>query len=81
LDDAEISAVVTEEWRRVLNTANTDPHADFFEFGGNSLTAAELMAAVEERTGITFPIEILFMDGTFGELVRACTEAVGHLSN
>jgi acyl carrier protein len=76
MNDMEVAATVATEWQRVLNTADTDPHADFFELGGNSLDAADMMTAVEERLGIPFPIETLFMDGTFGALVQACNAVI-----
>lgn len=78
MDGVEVAAVVAEEWERVLNTVNTDPRADFFELGGNSLAAAEIMTAVEERLDIRFPIETLFMDGTFGALLEACNAVIGN---
>ncbi|HXS66905.1 MAG TPA: acyl carrier protein [Streptosporangiaceae bacterium] len=70
----QVEAVLAAEWQRVLKTTDTEPDADFFRLGGNSMDAVELMTAVEERLGITFPLETLFMEGTFGALVRACSE-------
>jgi acyl carrier protein len=72
MNGIEVATTVAAEWQRILNTVDTDPNADFFELGGDSLGAADLMTAVEERLGITFPIETLFMDGTLGALVEAC---------
>lgn len=76
----EVAAAVATEWQRVLNTVDTDPHADFFDLGGNSLDAADMMTAVEDRLGIVFPIETLFMDGTFGALVEACNAVIGNVN-
>jgi acyl carrier protein len=78
MNGIEVAATVTTEWQRVLNTVDADPRSDFFELGGNSLDAADMMTAVEDRLGITFQLETLFMDGTLGALVEACNAVIGN---
>lgn len=51
-------------WASVLDRPVTDPHADFFELGGDSLRGAALMAAVEGAMGVVLPFETLFGAGS-----------------
>ncbi|MGH8793009.1 MAG: type I polyketide synthase, partial [Stackebrandtia sp.] len=49
-DDA--TAVVVEAWTTVLGVRRVGPDDDFFEQGGDSLAAVQLVARVQERTGV-----------------------------
>ncbi|MCC0057399.1 MAG: non-ribosomal peptide synthetase [Rhodobiaceae bacterium] len=54
-----------ELWRRVLKL-NAVPEADedFFELGGDSLAAAEMIFAVEAKFGVGLPLESYYSDPT-----------------
>lgn len=58
-------------WREFLAVDEAEPGADFFDLGGDSLLALELMAAFEEATQIQFPLEVLFVEGTLASLEDA----------
>ena len=55
-------------WGRALEIAPVDDSSNFFDLGGDSLSAIELVTAFEEETGLVFPIELLFLDGTLGAI-------------
>jgi acetoacetyl-CoA synthetase len=46
-------------WEAVLRHSPIGPHDDFFDLGGNSLTAARLFAEIRRRTGRDLPIATL----------------------
>lgn len=71
-DPEAITRVVAEEWCRVLETPTVQRADEFFALGGNSLRAVELMTRVEDRLGIAFPMEALFLEGEFGTVADAC---------
>lgn len=55
---------VRDVWEALLTTTVGDLDADFFEIGGDSLLAAQMLVHLEHRTGVTVPM---------GELVAART--------
>jgi acyl carrier protein len=69
------SALLASKWCLLLDVEKAESADDFFELGGNSMTAVRLSAAIEMELGIEFPLETLFLDGTFGALVAACVSA------
>jgi phthiocerol/phenolphthiocerol synthesis type-I polyketide synthase E len=51
----------------VLGVENLTAHDDFFELGGNSLMAMELLAKLRNQFQIDFPLNILFEAPTVAE--------------
>jgi acyl carrier protein len=47
-------------WHHILGIHPADGGADFFELGGNSLSAAELMPAIQAEFGVRIGIVALF---------------------
>jgi acyl carrier protein len=66
---------VGEAWRTTLGTDTVDDDDDFFEIGGNSLLAAQLVERLQRELQIDFPLDALFLDSTFGTIVQACVTA------
>lgn len=62
-------------WRELLGTAPTDRHAHFFASGGNSLTAARLVARLREQCGAAVPMRLPFEHPT----LAACAAALDSL--
>jgi NAD(P)-dependent dehydrogenase (short-subunit alcohol dehydrogenase family)/acyl carrier protein len=56
-------------WMDALGVDSVEDGHDFFEAGGNSLTAIDIMAHVREMFGIELSIGLLLEARTFGELV------------
>jgi acyl transferase domain-containing protein len=51
-------------WAELLGHPDVGPDADFFDLGGNSLTALELMSRVRRELGVTLGVEALFDEPT-----------------
>lgn len=77
MNDAEcdVGGIVAEEWKAALGIDSADDEDDFFALGGDSLRAVTMVQRLEERLGIEFPLETLFLDGSFGAVVKACEAA------
>ncbi|WP_062436441.1 hybrid non-ribosomal peptide synthetase/type I polyketide synthase [Herbidospora daliensis] len=50
---SDVEAAVTAIWADVLGVAEVGPHDRFAALGGSSLTAMQVLAAVEDRFGVT----------------------------
>jgi oxalate---CoA ligase len=62
---------ITEIWERLLKIAPLSPGDDFFEKGGDSLLAMEMLVELELLTGRTILKSILFDAPTIGQLAQA----------
>ena len=66
----EIEAALLEIWREILPGRAAGARDDFFDLGGHSLAAAEMLAAVERRFGRRLPLPILLDAPTIEALAR-----------
>ncbi len=57
-------------WERVLGVSGIGVFDHFFEIGGHSLLAAQLMDEIEREMGFTAPLAALFVDDTVAGLAR-----------
>jgi hypothetical protein len=74
----QTDGVLTEEWQTALSGAAVPQPADnFFDQGGRSVSALRFVARVENRRGIQFPLETLFVDGSFGAVPAGVSGAAG----
>ncbi|MFI5496831.1 acyl carrier protein [Actinoplanes sp. NPDC051859] len=67
-------ACLRTHWCAVLGVAAAEPAQNFFELGGDSLAAMELIRRVSVGTGWELPIEALFTVGTLAELESLADE-------
>jgi acyl transferase domain-containing protein len=63
-----------EVWLQALGVDEVQSDQDFFDAGGNSLTAVELMARVREAFGVELSIGLLLRARTFAELADILRE-------
>ncbi len=70
---------LTEIWERLLKVSPLSLDDDFFEKGGDSLLAMEMLAELESLTGRSIPNAILFEASTIGQLAQKLSER-GHLN-
>ena len=76
-DTAETSSLtaserlVTSIWAEVLGIHRVDVHDAFFDLGGSSLTAIQVIGRLEERLGVKVTIEE-FIFQTAGQLAALC---------
>jgi hypothetical protein len=66
--------VLVHIWERVLDVAGIGVLDHFFEIGGHSLLAAQLMDEIERETGFSAPLAALFADDTIAGLARLLRE-------
>lgn len=71
---------VARVWRQVLKVDRISPDDNFFDKGGNSILAAELMAKVRGSLGVMITqvrplIRLLLQDATLGSFAQAVREA------
>jgi len=65
---------VLAAYRQVLDDPSVSPDDDFFELGGDSFQAMDIMAALEEMTGKQISAGVIFTFPTATELARAITK-------
>jgi acyl carrier protein len=79
MHDESVASVVRDAWEATLGSAKPADEDDFFEAGGDSISAMSLMETVEAQLGIEFPTDTLFREGTCGALIDACANRVAAL--
>ncbi|MCI0690193.1 MAG: phosphopantetheine-binding protein [Sporichthyaceae bacterium] len=66
---------VARAWCEILDVPAVEPDDDFFALGGDSMSAIRLVSQVESELGVVFPLESLFRDGSFKEIVEALEQS------
>jgi thioesterase domain-containing protein/acyl carrier protein len=66
---------ITAIWERVLGHSPIDPDENFFDLGGDSLRAVELMAEIETLSGRELPVTLLFEAPSVSALSAALHDA------
>ena len=73
--DRGLVAVVLSSWRSVLDRDDIDLHADFFDLGGDSLAAVEIVSMVGDALGRRVPIAALLSGRTPGGMAALLDDA------
>jgi acyl carrier protein len=67
--------VIAQIWQGLFRVTQVGAGDDFFELGGNSLTAIKFLARLEERFGVdVLAPETLYDDARLGSLAKAIDE-------
>lgn len=69
--------LVAEIWQETLKKEQIDIFSNFFEMGGHSIMAVNVMVAIEKKTGVRIPLSALFQHSTvekFAELLNVENE-------
>jgi acyl-CoA synthetase (AMP-forming)/AMP-acid ligase II/NADP-dependent 3-hydroxy acid dehydrogenase YdfG/acyl carrier protein len=69
--ESETERSIARLWAALLNTTRVDAAANFFELGGDSLTAARLLNRLEKELGWVVSIRALFENPTVEGLAAA----------
>jgi Phosphopantetheine attachment site. len=69
LDGEQTEQAVLRLWREVLGVADAQPDDDFFELGGDSITATRLVFRFRSELGIAVPLLTLFEHPTPNDLM------------
>lgn len=72
----ELEDSLRAAWAKILEVPAGEiaDSSHFFESGGDSLLAVELVVCLSETLGVTVPLDSILADGTFGGLQAVCQE-------
>ncbi|GAA2425120.1 amino acid adenylation domain-containing protein [Streptomyces glaucus] len=73
----EAERVLADIWREVLDTEEVGVTEPFFEIGGNSLRAIQVLSRIRSRLGVALDLEVLFAQPTIAALAAALQHAEG----
>lgn len=74
---ADSAAAARAAWASALGEDPVDDEDNFFEAGGDSLSALELITILGDELGISIPMAEFYRAPTFGDLVRLLAGAIG----
>jgi amino acid adenylation domain-containing protein len=74
--NAEESAIAAI-WRELLRVADVGVETDFFEAGGHSLLALQILVQIRDKLGVDLPPETLFEHATVAALATLVRRAKG----
>jgi len=64
----EVESTIAGIWRTVLEVDAIGVHDDFFDLGGHSLSATQVVARLQDTFGLDLPVAVLFERPTVAEL-------------
>ncbi|WP_341668980.1 amino acid adenylation domain-containing protein [Alcaligenes sp. SDU_A2] len=67
-------------WQKKLVIQDLSVHDDFFEIGGDSLKAVQLVLSMNKTLGLNLPLQVLFEDPSIANLARRIDNAAHTLS-
>jgi acyl carrier protein len=76
-DANPVEAMVAGIWSSVLGVTTVRDDSDFFDLGGNSLVAVQLIAQIREATGVRLPMRAIFETPTVAEMAAIITTMKG----
>ncbi|MEM7125428.1 MAG: amino acid adenylation domain-containing protein [Chloroflexota bacterium] len=65
--ETELEAELAMIWQEILNRTITSIHATFFELGGTSLPAIQIVSRISQEYGIDFPLRDFFARPTIAQ--------------
>jgi acyl carrier protein len=71
----ETQRIVAAIWADVLKKGSFELDDDFFEIGGNSMTATLVTYSLRDKFGIEFPLMLIFENATVADLAEAVDQA------
>jgi len=72
---SSLESEIAEIWRRLLGCAEIDRDDEFFELGGDSLLATQMILEVERLTGKQLPEDVLFEAATPRQIAQRVIES------
>ncbi|MER5647600.1 phosphopantetheine-binding protein [Streptosporangium sp. NPDC002524] len=67
---ASVQRALADDWAMLLGLDAVGPDDDFFEAGGHSLVAVQIVARIRARHGVEVPVADVFTYPTVGELAE-----------
>src|SRR5882757_3561886 len=74
---ADTTAAIAKIWEEVLRRPGLETDADFFDIGGDSLKAMEVVARVSEELHVDLPLMAFFEEPTVAHLAAVVDELQG----
>ncbi|REG76918.1 non-ribosomal peptide synthetase [Algoriphagus antarcticus] len=74
VSDSDVKKGIKELWGKVLNTTNPNLDSDFFQEGGHSLLAVDLISQIEKKFSLTLPLSLLFEYTTINTIANYITQ-------
>jgi amino acid adenylation domain-containing protein len=71
-----VARLLTEIWSGLLRREHIGPDENFFDVGGDSLLANQVISRVRTQLGVELPLRTLFQAPTISELASAVTVAI-----
>jgi amino acid adenylation domain-containing protein len=75
----QLEETIARIWEAALGRERVGVHDNFFEVGGHSLLAAQVMFAVGEAAGVQLPLRALFESPTVSRLAERIEAAEGYM--
>ncbi|HVR98125.1 MAG TPA: amino acid adenylation domain-containing protein [Thermoanaerobaculia bacterium] len=72
--ESELESAVAELWQQMLGIGRIGLHDDFFELGGDSLLAVQMLSRLRGRFGVDLPLRGLLETPTIAHLARSIDE-------
>lgn len=76
LPETPLAKSLASMWRKVLKVPDVAMEDDFFDLGGDSLTAMNFASLLEEKFGRDLPLTLLFDAPTLREMEQALSRAI-----
>jgi acetoacetyl-CoA synthetase len=73
---AALIGMLTAVWERLLDRSPLGPDENFFDLGGDSLLAMELVVRIKEASGCELPVALIFEAPTIASLAAAVRKQI-----
>jgi acyl carrier protein len=77
ISTASLRDVIVAAYRETLRDESLGPDSDFYEAGGDSISAFRIIARVRDAFGLDVPVATVFTCPTPGDLADAVAAARG----
>lgn len=77
VDVGNIFNYVAEKWKNYLGLEDINPASNFFEIGGHSLMAIQIIGEIEEELGIEVQIEKILENPTLNSMAELIKKVLG----
>lgn len=74
--ETEMQSKIYELWQNILSVDHAELDDNFFEVGGNSLLATQMVFEIQQKLGFSLPIESLYNQPTIQQIAELVTNAV-----
>ena len=71
--------VITDIWKDLLGIDNIDGESNFFDLGGDSVCASQVLLRISNQTGITLSLSDMFDNSTINSIVQVLESKSGNV--